>query len=473
VRPEILVRKGPLLRRVLCAALAALVFALVPSAHALPARDIAGVAIHPWRMESPQILEQTFSDLAAAGVRRARVDLRWLLIEPQGPALASGRADWREMDAIVAAAERHGVELLPVVAYVPHWANEERNWWAYPESRPFETFFAAALRRYPHISAWELWNEPNFGLFSKPRPDPARFVAFLRSANRARAQVGSQAKLISGGLAPGMEMDIVEWVDEMARLGGLELIDGLGIHPYSPVSPDDPRAWMMRLEALHDRLAYVGRPGLSLWLTEYGAPVSAAGSGWGPPLTEEEQAKRLRVAFALATRLPFVENLTWFEYRDSCREPSSADCHFGLVRDELSPRPALGALREVTAGATTRLRPRLTLHSRLTRPRRGPAARRHRGRRSWQRVTIAGRLLLPGSATLTGRLSLRVLRAGMAPRAMTVTVRDGAFRGHWRRHGRRRWTIEARYSGSRAYEPASVRVRMDVGGQRLVRRARK
>jgi GH35 family endo-1,4-beta-xylanase len=172
VRPEILVTKGPLLRRALCAALAALSVALVPSAHALPARDIAGVAIHPWRMENPQILERTFSDLAAAGVRWPRVDLRWLLIEPQGPALASGRADWREMDAIVAAAERHGIELLPVVAYVPQWANEERDWWAYPQSRPFETFFAAALRRYPHISAWELWNEPTS--VCSPSLDPIR-----------------------------------------------------------------------------------------------------------------------------------------------------------------------------------------------------------------------------------------------------------------------------------------------------------
>jgi hypothetical protein len=88
-------------------------------------------------------------------------------------------------------------------------------------------------------------------------------------------------------------------------------------------------------------------------------------------------------------------------------------------------------------------------------------------------VTIAGRLLLPGSPRPTGRLSLRVLRAGMAPRAMTVRVRDGAYRGHWHRHGRRRWTIEVRYPGSRAYEPPSVRVRMDAAGQRPVRRATK
>lgn len=451
MHPRRFAMKGPLLRRLLCAALAvlSLVLVLVPSAQALPAREIAGVAIHPWRMENPHRVERTFADLQAAGVRWARVDLRWLLIEPKGPSLASGRADWSEMDAIVAAAHRHGIKLLPIVAYVPHWASDERDWWAFPDTRPFEDFFAAALRRYPHISAWELWNEPNFGVFAKPRPDPAGFVAFLRSAHRVRAQVGSGAKLISGGLAPGMEIDIVDWVDEMARQGGLELVDGLGVHPYSPVSPDDPSAWMMRLERLHDRLAYLGRPGLPLWLTEYGAPVSAAPSGWGPPLTEEEQAQRLRVAFALATRLRFVENLTWFEYRDTCADPASADCHFGLVRDDFSPRPALHALREVTSGVTARLRPRIALRPRVS--------RRHR---SVERVTVAGKLILPGSANAAGRLSLRVLRAGMPPKRTTVAVRGGAFRGRWRRHGRRTWTIEARYSGSRAYESVSARVRM-------------
>ena len=34
---------------------------------------------HPWRMENPHRVERTFADLQAAGVRWARVDLRWLL----------------------------------------------------------------------------------------------------------------------------------------------------------------------------------------------------------------------------------------------------------------------------------------------------------------------------------------------------------------------------------------------------------
>lgn len=217
---------------------------------------------------------------------------------------------------------------------------------------------AAALSR---IQAWELWNEPNYSAFAKPFPDPAGYVEFLRTAHRVRAQVGPKAKLISGGLAPGTEIDIISWVNEMSRLGGLDLIDGLGVHPYSSGAPDSRGAWMMRLEDLHNRLAFAGHGDLKLWLTEYGSPVSTVATGWGPAaLSEEQQAEWLRLAFATATQLPYVENLTWFEYRDSCFDPGSAECRFGLLRGDRSPRPAYNALREVVA-ETTRLQPQLTL----------------------------------------------------------------------------------------------------------------
>jgi hypothetical protein len=202
---------------------------------------------------------------------------------------------------------------------------------------------------------------------------------------------------------------------------------------------------------------------LPLWLTEYGAPTSAAASGWGGKLTEDEQAQRLRVAFALAVRLPFVQNVTWFEYRDACADPAVADCHFGLVRHDLSHRPAYAALREVVGGVTARLRPRLVLGTRVTRGRRRSGRRGGgRGRRA-DRVTVKGRLLLPGSQHSAGRISLRLSRRGARATKLDVPVRSGAFRARLRRHGRRRWTIEARYAGSRAYEPAVARVHLRSG----------
>jgi len=452
------------MRRCLSALLALAILACVsaPPASALPAREIAGVALHPWTMKDAAEADRTFADLAALGVSWARVDLRWNLVEPSGPVVASGGGNWTEMDRIVAAADRHGINLLPIVAFSPGWASPSGELWAFPRAEPFEDFFAAALRRYPRIPAWELWNEPNFGVFAKPSPDPAGFVEFLRSAHRVRAQVGSQTKLISGGLAPGTEIDILDWVDQMARLGGLGLIDGLGIHPYSQVAPDTRGAWMMSLEDLHRRLTFFGRPDLKLWLTEYGAPVSPVVTGWGAAaLTEEQQAEWLRLAFATATQLPFVENLTWFEHRDSCTDPAIAECHFGLRRADHSARPAYQALRDVVA-ETTRLQPQLALSLNSPRATSG-GLRVARGgesiRASSQTLYLKGWLFLPGSPSSDTPLVIRVLRRGAAPKFLNLVVRNGAFRVRLGRLERPPSKIEAYYGGSTVYAPLAASLR--------------
>ncbi len=144
--------------------------------------------------------------------------------------------------------------------------------------------------------------------------------------------MGSKAKLISGGLAPGTEIDIIPWVNEMSRLGGLDLIDGPGAHPYSPAAPDGRGAWTMRLEDLHNRLAFAGHGDLKLWLTEYGSPVSTVATGWGPAaLSEEQQAECLRLAFATATQLPYVETAPHGRPTTPCarwwRRPSVCSLH--------------------------------------------------------------------------------------------------------------------------------------------------
>jgi hypothetical protein len=356
------------MRLSICLALALTVAGLTaPVARALPPRDIAGVAVHPWQMTDPITLERTFAGIEGTGARWARVDLSWNFVERHGPAVARGAGNWTAMDAIAQAAARHGIELLPMVAYTPPWASSEREMWSFPDSQAFEDFFAAALRRYPQIRAWEIWNEPNLHVFARPRPDPVGFVELLRAARRARDRVGSGANLIAGGLAPGGEIAIGPWLDTVARLGGLRLVDGVGIHPYSVRDPADPGSWMMRLEALHRRLSELAGRDMPLWLTEYGAPNIPFANGYGPALTGQQQARRLRVAFSLAARWRWVKNLTWYEYRDSCADVANADCNFGLVRSDFSPRPAYGALREVVAGATMKLRPRLVLRVRRAR----------------------------------------------------------------------------------------------------------
>ena len=71
--------------------------ALAPSASALSRpRDLAGAALHPWRLETrpwapllplrdTTLRHKTFATLAKAGIRRARVDLKWESVERRQP----------------------------------------------------------------------------------------------------------------------------------------------------------------------------------------------------------------------------------------------------------------------------------------------------------------------------------------------------------------------------------------------------
>jgi len=446
------------------------VLVAAPGADARPAREIGGVALHPWQLQTADARERAFSSIAATGVRWVRVDMPWSSIETHSPAIRAGHGNWAATDAIVQAADRHGLKLIPVVAYTPKWASDSGDLWAYPDSQPFEEFFAAVLRRYPHITAWELWNEPNLARFSKPGPDPAAFVEFLRSARRAHDSVGSTAKLISGGVAPGGEIDVVSWINQVGMRGGLKLIDGLGVHPYSPAFPDDPRSWMMQLEALHEQLADLGRPDLTLWLTEYGAPTVSFANGYAPALTEREQADRLRAAFALATRFDWVENLTWYEFRDGCGQAADPECNFGLVHTDLSHKPAYDAMRDVMAGAETKLHPRLLLSTKI-RQARVPLARvskrpgsKRRAKRSKRvtvhRIVVSGRLTLPGTPWPNATIFMLLPRRGKLPKPVRVGVKEGYFWARFEGRDLRSGILEARYAGSAGYQPLATRIQV-------------
>ena len=465
------------MRRPLFAAAMMLLLAAfaAPAAHAKPAAQIAGVALHPWQLQDAQTRERVFDGVAATGARWVRVDMPWAWVEADGPTLEHGHGHWGGLDSIVNAADRHGLKLIGIVGFTPEWASDSGELWSYPDADAFETFFTAALRRYPQIPAWELWNEPNFERFSKPRPDAAGFVDFLRSARRASDSVGSKARLISGGVAPGGDVDVYSWVNQVAMRGGLSLIDGFGIHPYSSVAADDPNSWMMQLETLHARLAQLGRPDLPLWLTEYGAPSTPVASGYAPALTEQQQAERLRTAFALAARFDWIENLTWYEYRDSNTGSSDPEANFGLVHSDLSPKPAYAALRDVVAGSTARLRPKLTLASRFSQARvvvrtaRAAARPKHRSkkhsrkhrrvkrkatkRKLVNRIAVTGRLALPGTAWPNAPITVLLPRHGSPPRAVTVMVKEGYFWARFEGPALTSGRVEVRYGGSIAYLP--------------------
>jgi hypothetical protein len=477
-------------------------------------RELAGAAVHPWRLEihqapdeglihpdaspglpvglpapggavvpaaSPGIdgqavpgetSERTFAELKALGIRHARVDLLWCEIERE-----ASKPDWTVFDSVVASAARYGIELTPVVLCAPGWANDGAHYLAYPtDLAAFERFFGAVLSRYPQIRAWEIWNEPNNEYFARPHPRVEPFVALLGAAHRARASVGSQAKLVSGGLAVSQSFGMFDFFEQMAAAGALDLIDGLGVHPYSVRAPDDPRSTFMRIRELRRRLVARGRPGISIWLTEYGVPDSTRRSGYGEAGGQGHQAELLRRAYAIAARWPWVARLTWYEARDNCADAAEPECRLGLMRPDFAIKQAGSALRDLLAGGPfPRLATATSARVSVVRPRVAGRSDRRRSHRA-RVYRVSGAVFRPvaGPARRSLPVTVRRLsgpRRGRAraerPRRRTAVLRAGAYSTALGRLRPGRYRVRVVFPGD-AYEAGSAGER----SFRVPRRAR-
>ena len=63
-----------------------------------------------------------------------------------------------------------GIQPLTILSYASAWSNgvaPARD----EEADRFAVLAEATVRRYRHVRAWEVWNEPNIPTFWQPKPD--------------------------------------------------------------------------------------------------------------------------------------------------------------------------------------------------------------------------------------------------------------------------------------------------------------
>jgi hypothetical protein len=369
-------------------------------------------------------------------------------VEPLGSSFAL--RDWGELDAITKSARRWNVQLEPIVAFPPRWANGTGHPFRYPaNAKHFENFLAAAMARYPQIRAWEIWNEVNWSRFSVPRPDAARYVTMLQAAHRARARARSRATIVVGGLTPAGEIGIPEFAEELGRRGAFRYADALGVHPYSRRRPDQPGSSFLELPKLHARLARAAGRRVDLWVTEYGHPDATQASAYGPAADDREQSVRMQRAYALAAGWPWLKRLTWYGFRDDCSFGHKADCRFGLLREDFTAKHSWHTFQDVLAGRLPRLGTRLTLRRR--------SRRVGRGRRRRQAHRLEGGLFMPGTEPSRGTIRITAVRRHRGRkrvRRYRARLRKGRYSVRAGRLRRGRWRFRAAFAGSRHYGPS-------------------
>jgi hypothetical protein len=230
-------------------------------------------------------------------------------------------------------------------------------------AKGFRTYAQQQLARRPGQGLYQIGNEwnggfhlnsamPNYTL-ARDGDTYARLYLSVAADLRTRAP---QARLLTAGLADCAASATLPYgmcwpwlIDQLAhvqRLGGnLQLIDGLGLHPYADYDPlaiperlysglVTGRNWLMTQSP-----AYAAAP-KDFYLTETGIPNTTSS---GKAISESLQADYLQRMALLYRTLPYVKGVWFYEFAN--RPLTGREGSFGVVTAALVDKPAFAPMK--------------------------------------------------------------------------------------------------------------------------------
>ncbi|QSN64043.1 beta-glucosidase [Caballeronia sp. M1242] len=309
----------------------------------------AGVATHfgQRKGDPPTVM----SLIKRAGFTWIRDELYWTDVEPTPGKFQFPRKD-SDYGGYVAQASKIGLKPLIVLDYgngraYPGLFKGPKG---FPQTQQERDLFVRYAQKVvgfygKYVKTWEVWNEPAF-----PSIGYDTYIALLKPVYTAIKKESPDASVVScggGGAGGGPGGDCIV---QIVKANALDYQDGFSIHPYmSPYDPDRgyeakgsplPRVnvstvWphLQRMTQSHPRPG-VGR--LKVYITEIGWPSSPTEAG----LSERKQAAAAARTFLLSRRFGTVETVIWYDFVDDGVDAAEKEANFGLVRLDLTPKPA-------------------------------------------------------------------------------------------------------------------------------------
>lgn len=331
-------------------ALSILVLGLVVVIPELPWRAAVppkiGMMVRILNADSATVTRE-FDLMAAMHVTWVRADFDWSAIET-----SRGEFDWAYPDAIVIEAAARRMNVLPILSHTPDWARPSGTSNSTPPSHvaDFADFARAVAARYAPLGlhTWEIWNEPNISYFWQPAPDANKYGELFRATAAKVRAVDPMATLLIGGLtsgtdtANGSRVSQTSYVEQLYRNGAAQVADAIAVHPYSYPWPHAKVVvgGLDDLPRLHVVMQRHGDGGKKVWITEFGTPTGSASDA----VSDNDQAVTLMRARKIVEKWSWAGPLIYFELRDRGTNPAVDEENFGVVRRDLSLKPAAKAL---------------------------------------------------------------------------------------------------------------------------------
>lgn len=317
---------------------------------------------------------QTYGPLDDAAINHAQVRearVKWIRWEAAWRDVEPVRTDpptynWH-MDATLAEARRLGLNVVVTIVSSPNWAAMKAedgtpyiNGPIEAEDLPaFAQFVAAMAARYPWVTRYEFFNEPDNGDELGARYGGpywgnfgAQYAAMLRQVYPALKAANPAAEVVLGGVAYDWFSDLPEqpgpfvrsFLEDVLAAGGGDYFDVLAFHYY----PFFANRWepygpgiLGKVNYMRDVLARYGvsKPMICTEVGEGSAP-----SGACPNCSQGYQARLLAQTFVRSAAAD-LDTVIWWMWKD-LPDPSIGTS--GLITTDLQPKASVQAFRNAT-----------------------------------------------------------------------------------------------------------------------------
>lgn len=308
-------------------------------------RFIVGACTH--FSQGKGVLDRNIESIQQAGIVSIRDEVGWGSVERQKGKLAMPG----QFDTYVRRAAAEGLNVLLILDYANGFYDDGDRPRSPEAIEGFCRYAEFVVKHFGQaVRLYEVWNEWDIGIGLPKRYDKGGsaedYVKLLKAVYPRIKAADPGVTVMAGACTSGAVKG--GWLEEIAKRGALDSCDAISIHSYNysdkfpERGPEACAAWMTGVQAMLRN--YNEGEDVTFYVTEMGWPNHVTKHGTDPQLS----ASYLARLYLLARTSPSFKGIWWYDFQDDGWNPQYNEDNFGLVRPDLTPKPAYHVLADIT-----------------------------------------------------------------------------------------------------------------------------
>jgi hypothetical protein len=261
-----------------------------------------------------------------SGLKVVRMDLSWSKIEKQ-----KGIYDFQSTgyDKLTDSLIKNGLRPYYILDYNNGLYGSNKSITTKEELNAFINFVAKATSRYKnkHI-IWEIWNEPNGGLW-EPKPNYDDYSNLVKSVSKIIKKNDPTGLVVAPALSSSNQNSLA-WLSEIFKRNILNYIDAVSIHPYRGSPPETVTNDYYLIRNL---IAKYTQRKIPIVSGEWGYPTGNVLYGYN--IDENKQAQ-YAVRMFLINMYEKIPISIWYDWKNDGSDPNNPEQNFGLRENDVT-----------------------------------------------------------------------------------------------------------------------------------------